>query len=88
MVQFVNVREFKTKTEAVFRKLQRGDIVLTTHGKPRAKLQKITERDLSFNEEFTEEEWAKLQLLAKNRGTVYKSGAEAIQHMKNLSTKR
>ena len=78
MVQFVNVREFKTKTEAVFRKLQRGDIVLTTHGKPRAKLQKITERDLSFSEEYTEEELAKLERLAKAPGGKTFSSIDAL----------
>lgn len=82
MVQFVNIREFKTKTESVFRRLQQGDVILTVRGKPAAQLHKITERDLSLNEEFTEEEWAKLRLLAKDRGTVYKSGAAFLKALK------
>ena len=49
MVQFVNIREFKTKTEAVLRRLDRSDVVLTVHGKPRALLRKVSERDLRFD---------------------------------------
>ncbi len=46
MVQFVNIREFKTKTEAVIKRLDRSDVILTLRGKPRALLRKISEKDL------------------------------------------
>ena len=51
MVQFVNIREFKTKTEAVFRRLERSDIILTVRGKPKVVMSKISEKDLSVNKD-------------------------------------
>ncbi len=84
MVQFVNIREFKTKTEAVLRRLQRSDVILTIRGKPQAVLHKITERDLALEEEFTPEEWNKLERLAKEPGRVYKTGAAFLKSLKRL----
>ena len=52
MVQFVNIREFKTKTEAVLRRLDRNDVVLTIRGKPKAVLSKVSEADLSLRKDF------------------------------------
>ena len=54
MVQFVNIREFKTKTEAVMKRLDRSDVVLTVHGKPKAVLSKVSERDLSVRKDFAQ----------------------------------
>ena len=34
MVQFVNVRELKNRTSQVVRRAHRGDVVVTTRGKP------------------------------------------------------
>jgi prevent-host-death family protein len=48
MVQFVNIREFKTSTEQVLRRLDKGDVILTVRGKPKAVLHKISERDLTL----------------------------------------
>lgn len=53
MVQFVNIREFKTKTEAVMKRLDRSDVVLTVRGKPKAVLSKVSEADLSLRKDFT-----------------------------------
>jgi prevent-host-death family protein len=53
MVQFVNIREFKTKTEAVMKRLERSDVVLTVRGKPKAVLSKVSEADLSLRKDFT-----------------------------------
>ena len=49
MLQFVNVREFKTKTDAVLRRLERSDVILTLRGKPRALLRKVSEKDIEFD---------------------------------------
>lgn len=79
MVQFVNIREFKTKTESVLKQLEQSDIVLTIRGKPEALLHKISEKDLSVKEEFSREEWDKLEKLAKGPGKVYKTGTEFLK---------
>jgi hypothetical protein len=84
MVQFANIREFKTHTGAIMRRLERSDVILTIRGKPKALLRKISERDLTLQEEFTPEEWDKLERLAKERGKVYKSGGEFLKALKRL----
>ena len=84
MVQFVNIREFKTKTEAVIRRLDRSDVILTIRGKPKAVLHKISESDLSLREEFTPGEWDKLEKLAKEPGRVYKTGDGFLKALKRL----
>ena len=53
MVQFVNLREFKNNSEEVLRRLSRGDVILTVHGKPKAVLSKVSEADLSIRKDFT-----------------------------------
>lgn len=53
MVQFVNIREFKTKTEAVLKRLNRSDVVLTVRGRPKAVLSKVSEGDLSVDKDFS-----------------------------------
>lgn len=82
MVRFVNIREFKTNTESVLKQLGQTDIVLTVRGKPEALLHKISERDLSLKEEFTSEEWNKLEKLAKGPGKVYSTGAEFLKSLR------
>lgn len=84
MVQFVNIREFKTNTESVLKQLERSDIVLTIRGKPEALLHKISERDLSLEEEFTSEEWEKLEKLARGPGKVYRTGASFLKSLRKL----
>ena len=84
MVQFVNIREFKTQTEAVLKRLDRSDVILTVRGRPKAVIHKISERDLALEEEFTPQEWDKLQLLAKEPSAVYKTAAEAKRHLRRL----
>lgn len=84
MVQFVNIREFKTNTESVLKRLERNDIVLTVRGKPEALLRKICEKDLSLKEEFTSEEWEKLEELARGPGRVYKTGAGFLKSLRKL----
>jgi len=84
MVQFVNIREFKTNTEAVLKRLVRSDIVLTVRGKPTALLHGISESDLSLKEEFSPEEWNRLEALAKGPGKVYRSGAQFLKSLKKL----
>lgn len=84
MVQFVNIREFKTNTESVLKQLERSDIVLTVRGKPEALLRKISEKDLSLKEEFTSEEWEKLEKLARGPGKVYGTGAGFLKSLRKL----
>ena len=84
MVQFVNIREFKTKTEAVIKRLDRGDVVLTVRGKPKVMLRRISEKDLALSEEYTSEELNKLERLAKEPGKVYKTGADFLRSLKRL----
>ena len=85
MVQFVNIREFKTNTDTVLRRLDRSDVILTVRGKPKAVLHRISERDLSLSEEFTPEEWRNLEKLAKEPGKTYKTADEAKQHLTRLT---
>ena len=85
MVQFVNLREFKNKSEEILRRLSRGDVILTVRGKPKAVLHKVSERDLSLEEEFTPREWEKLQSLAREPGAAYKTAAEAKRHLRRLA---
>ena len=84
MVQFVNIREFKTKTEAVLRRLDRSDVVLTVRGKPKAVLHKVSEGDFRLKEQFTPAELVKLEHLAAEPGSVYKTASEAKRHLKRL----
>ncbi len=46
MVQFVNVRELKNHTSQVIRRARKGDVVVTSHGRPTAVLHLITADDL------------------------------------------
>ena len=46
MVQFVNIRELKSHISAVIRRSRKGDIVVTSRGKPAAVLHAIGEEDL------------------------------------------
>ena len=85
MVQFVNIREFKMKTDTVLRRLDRSDVVLTVRGRPKALLHKISEEDLSVQEEFTPEEWNKLEKLAKEPGKIYKTTDAAKRHLARLN---
>ena len=84
MVQFVNIREFKLNTEAVLRRLDRNEVILTVRGKPKAVLHKISDRDLSLSEEFTSEELDKLEKLAREPGKVYRTGAGFLKALRRL----
>ncbi|MBI3312135.1 MAG: type II toxin-antitoxin system Phd/YefM family antitoxin [Candidatus Omnitrophica bacterium] len=85
MVQFVNIREFKTKTDSILRRLDRSDVILTVRGKPKAVLHRVSENDLAWREEkFTSEELDKLEKLAKEPGKVYKTGASFLKALKQL----
>jgi prevent-host-death family protein len=46
MVQFVNVRQLKNHVSAVIRRSRRGDVVVTSRGKPKAVLHSVNEEDL------------------------------------------
>ena len=46
MVRFVNIRELKGHVSAVIRRSRKGDIVVTSRGKPTAVLHAVTEEDL------------------------------------------
>ena len=84
MVQFVNIREFKTKTGAILKRLQHGDVILTVRGKPAAQLHKISERDLSLTTDYTAAELGQLGAIAAEPGATYKTAADAKRHLKRL----
>ncbi len=84
MVQFVNIREFKTKTDAVLRRLQRSDVILTVRGEPKALLHRISGRNLSCDEDFTSTEWNALERLARAPGRTYRTGAQFLKALKRL----
>ena len=46
MVHFVNVRELKAHASAVIRRSRRGDVVVTSRGKPTVVLHAVSEDDL------------------------------------------
>lgn len=46
MVQFVNVRELKNRVSAVIRKAQKGDVVVTSRGKPTVVLHAVADDEL------------------------------------------
>jgi prevent-host-death family protein len=46
MVQFVNVRQLKNQVSEVIRRTRRGDVVVTSRGKPQAVLHAVSEEDL------------------------------------------
>ena len=85
MVQFVNIREFKTKTGAVLKRLQHGDVILTVRGKPAAQLRKISERDLSLTSDYAPSEIHRLEAIAAEPGATYKTAADAKRHLKRLA---
>ena len=84
MVQFVNIWEFKLNTEAILRRLDRNEVILTVRGKPKAVLHRVSEKDLSLKEEFTSEEMGKLERLAKEPGKIYKTGSAFLKALKRL----
>ncbi|MBI1952555.1 MAG: type II toxin-antitoxin system prevent-host-death family antitoxin [Candidatus Omnitrophica bacterium] len=46
MVQFVNVRKLKNQISEVIRRARRGDVVVTSRGRPQAVLHAISEEGL------------------------------------------
>ena len=46
MVQFVNVRELKNRVSAVIRRTRKGDVVVTSRGKPTVVLHAIADDEL------------------------------------------
>jgi len=46
MIQFVNIRKLKSQVSAVIRSSRKGDIVVTSRGKPQAVLHAVNEGDL------------------------------------------
>ena len=46
MVQFVNIREMKNSLSEIIRRAKRGDVVVTSRGKPAAVLHGVGEEDL------------------------------------------
>ena len=46
MVQFANIRQFKSHLSEIIRQSRKGDIVVTSRGRPKAVLHAITEEDL------------------------------------------
>jgi antitoxin (DNA-binding transcriptional repressor) of toxin-antitoxin stability system len=46
MVQFVNVRELKNRVSEVIRRTRKGDVVVTSHGKPTVVLHAVTGDEL------------------------------------------
>ena len=46
MVQFVNIRELKNRLSEIIRRSRKGDIVVTSRGKPTAVLHAVSGEDL------------------------------------------
>lgn len=46
MVQFVNIREMKSRLSEVIRRSRKGDVVVTSRGKPQAILHAISGEEL------------------------------------------
>jgi len=46
MVQFSNIRELKNHTSEVIRKTRKGDVIITSHGKPKAILHAVSDKEL------------------------------------------
>ncbi len=46
MIQFVNIRKLKSQVSAVIRSSRKGDIVVTSRGKPQAVLHAVSAGDL------------------------------------------
>ena len=45
MIRFVNMRELKNRASAVVRQARKGDVVVTSHGKPKVVLHAVSEED-------------------------------------------
>lgn len=46
MVQFVNIREMKNSLSEIIRRAKKGDVVVTSRGRPKAVLHGVGEEDL------------------------------------------
>ncbi|MFQ5560999.1 MAG: type II toxin-antitoxin system Phd/YefM family antitoxin [Nitrospinota bacterium] len=46
-MRFAGVKELKQKTMEILKESEKGDIIITAHGKPKAVLHHITEEDLA-----------------------------------------
>ncbi|MEE8484194.1 MAG: type II toxin-antitoxin system prevent-host-death family antitoxin [Nitrospinota bacterium] len=86
-MKFANVRELKNKTSEILREAQKGDVVITSRGKPRAIITAITEED--FDEYLLERSSAFQKALeAARREYLGKGGKSAKEYLKKRKSKR
>ena len=86
-MKFTNVRELKNKTSEILRKAQKGDVIVTSRGKPTAVIIGITEE--GFEDYLLERSPAFQKALEKDRKEyLAKGGISPKEYLKKRKKKR
>jgi prevent-host-death family protein len=76
-MKFANVRELKNKTSEILRKAEKEDVVITSKGKPRAIISKLSEED--FEDYLLERSPMFLKALEQAREEYSKVGGMSLE---------
>jgi len=86
-MKFANVRELKNKTSEILRKAEKEDVVITSQGKPRAIISRLSEED--FEDYLLERSPVLLKALEQAREEYLKEGgAGPEEYMKIRKSRR
>ena len=85
-MKFANIRELKNKTSEILREAKKGDVVITSRGKPTAVITAVTEEDF---EDYLLEKSPKFQKALEDARLEYqeKGGISIAKYRKKRATK-
>ena len=86
-MKFTNVRELKNKTSEILRKAQKGDVIVTSRGKPTAVIIGVSEED--FEDYLLERSPTFQKAIEKDRKEyLAKGGISPNEYLKKRKNKR
>ena len=85
-MKFANIRELKNKTSEVLREAKKGDVIITSRGKPTAVITAVTEEDF---EDYLLEKSPKFQKALEDARLEYmeKGGISIKNYLKKRAKK-
>ena len=85
-MKFANIRELKNKTSEVLREAKKGDVVITSRGKPTAVITAVTEEDF---EDYLLEKSPRFQKALEDARSEYleKGGISMKKYLKKRAKK-
>ncbi len=85
-MKFANIRELKNKTSEILREAKKGDVVITSRGKPTALITAVTEEDF---EDYLLEKSPKFQKALEDARLEYqeKGGTSIAKYRKKRAKK-